>query len=122
MQYNTKFYTNISILAASGTILMYFQLPYPFLTFLKLDASEVPVLLGAFAFGPVAGIVIELIKNILHLFSTQSAGIGELANFIAGSTFAGTAGVIYRKNRTLRGAAWGLIAGTAAMAPNSSIY
>ena len=87
-----------AILTAMAVLLMYLEIPLPFMpVFLKFDFSELPVLIGSFALGPVWGIVIELLKNLIHLPVTQTMGIGELSNFIAGTIYVGTAGIIYHK-------------------------
>ena len=80
--------TVTAILTAMAFVLMYLEVPLPLMPpFLKFDFSEIPVLVGAFALGPVWGIVIELLKNLIHLPFTGTAGIGELSNFITGSLF-----------------------------------
>lgn len=100
----TRTLASIGVLSALATGLMFIETAIPFTpAFLKLDISEVPVLLGTFALGPVAGIFIELIKNLIHfLLATTTGGIGEIANFIVGSAFLVPAGLIYslKKNKT----------------------
>ena len=106
-----------AILTAMAVLLMYLEIPLPFMpVFLKFDFSELPVLIGAFALGPVWGIVIELLKNLIHLPVTQTMGIGELSNFIAGTIYVGTAGIIYRKFLTKKGAAISMAIATLALA------
>ena len=106
-----------AILTAMAVLLMYLEIPLPFMpVFLKFDFSELPVLIGAFALGPVWGIVIELLKNLIHLPVTQTMGIGELSNFIAGTIYVGTAGIIYRKFLTKKGAAISMAIATRALA------
>src|SRR5699024_3647280 len=73
--------------------------------FAKMDLSDLPALIGAFAFGPLSGIIIELIKNALQLLSTSTGGIGEFANFVMGGSFVLVAGAIYHRNKTKK-AAW----------------
>ena len=75
------------IFGALGFVLMLLEFPLPFIipSFIKLDFSEIPALIAAFAFGPLHGILVCAIKNILHLFVTSSAGVGELSNFILGA-------------------------------------
>lgn len=93
-----------AILSAMASVLMYYEVPLPFMPpFLKFDFSEIPVLVGSFALGPVWGVVIELLKNLIHLPMTQTAGIGEMSNFITGSIFVLTAGFIYNKRPTKPG-------------------
>ena len=106
-----------AILTAMAVLLMYLEIPLPFMpVFLKFDFSELPVLIGAFALGPVWGVVIELLKNLIHLPVTQTMGIGELSNFIAGTIYVGTAGIIYHKLRTKKGAAIAMAVSTLVLA------
>ena len=87
-----------AVLTALSSVFMYYEVPLPFMPpFLKFDFSEIPVLIGSFAIGPIWGVVIELLKNLIHLPMTQTAGIGEMSNFITGSIFVVTAGLIYNK-------------------------
>ena len=102
---NTRKIAVTGIFTAMAVVLMYLEFNLPFMPpFLKFDFSELPVLIGSFALGPLYGVVIELLKNLIHLPVTATAGIGEMSNFITGSIFVGTAGFIYRKNRTRKGA------------------
>lgn len=106
-----------AILTAMAVLLMYLEIPLPFMpVFLKFDFAELPVLIGAFALGPVWGIVIELLKNLIHLPVTQTMGIGEFSNFITGVIYVGTAGLIYRKFRTKKGAAISMVISTLVLA------
>ena len=93
----------IAMLSAVSAVLMMFEFPIPFLAppFIKMDFSEIPVLVGTFAMGPLAGVVIELLKNILHFvtYGTTTGGIGELSNFFIGCAFAVPAGIFYRKRK-----------------------
>jgi riboflavin transporter FmnP len=119
---NKKMSTNtlikMSVLSAIAVILMYLDFPIlPAFPFLKVDLSDVAALIGALAFGPLAGVVIEAIKNVLILLvkGTTSIGIGELANFIIGISIVIPAGFIYGRNRTRKAAIIGLLAGTVTM-------
>lgn len=112
----THWIAKTGILTAVAVVLMYLEFPLPLMPeFLKFDFSEIAVLLAAFSMGPLTGIIVELLKNLLHLPATHTGGVGELANFIIGSAFVGTAGMIYRYNKTRRGAYIGMICGTLAM-------
>ena len=107
------------VLSAIAFVLQLIEIPLPMImpSFIKFDFSDLPALIGAFAFGPVCGIVIELIKNVLHaIMASGSFGIGELSNFMLGAVFTGVAGIVYRYNRTKRGAVICSVAGAAAMA------
>jgi len=108
----------ISVLGALAFIIMLFEVSIPFFPgFLKMDLSDVPPLLGSFALGPMAGVIIQLIKNILHVVirGTHTAGIGELSNFILGSIFVFTAGSIYFMNKDKRHAVIGMAVATLMM-------
>ena len=97
--------TSTAILSAMAVLLMYLEFNLPFMPgFLKFDFSELPVLVGAYALGPGYGVLIELLKNLIHLPATGTAGIGEASNFLTGSIYVFTAGSIYKKNRTRKGA------------------
>jgi riboflavin transporter FmnP len=113
----------ISILSAMALILSLIEFPLPiFPDFLKLDISDVPAILGAFAMGPVAGVMIELVKNILHfIFKNSSYGIGELANFIVGASYVYVSGIIYKTGKSRKTALIGLIAATITMGIVASI-
>ena len=106
-----------AILTAMAVLLMYLEIPLPFMpVFLKFDFAELPALIGAFALGPVWAVVIELLKNLIHLPVTQTMGIGELSNFVTGVIYVVTAGLIYKKIRTRKGAAISMIVSTIALA------
>lgn len=96
----------IGIFSAISAVLMLFEIPMPFApSFYKLDLSDLPAVIGGFAFGPMTGVMIEFIKILLNLIlnGTQTAFIGELANFIVGCSYVLPASIIYifRKNRQI---------------------
>lgn len=104
----------IALLAAIATILMFIEIPLiPMFAWLKLDLSEVPVLLGAFGYGPLAGVIIEGVKILLHLLlkGTQTGGAGEIANFLIGISLIVPASYIYVKNKSKKTAIIGMIIG-----------
>ncbi|MTI71981.1 MAG: ECF transporter S component [Firmicutes bacterium] len=112
---DTKTMIKISVLSVIAFLIMLLEIPMWFTpVFLKVDLSDIAPLIGAFALGPFAGVVIEFIKNILHitLRGTTTMGIGELANFFVGSVFVYTAGVIYHKNKSFKNAIIGMALGT----------
>lgn len=105
------------VLAAAAFVLQYLEIVIPFMpSFIKFDFSDLPALLGSFALGPVSGVLIELIKNLLHSAVSRSFGIGEISNFILGAVFVAVAGAIYRKHKTKKAAIIGSVAGAAVMA------
>ncbi len=94
-----------AVMGAIGAILMYVEFAVPFMPgFIKVDFSELPALITTFALGPWYGVLVCLLKNLLHMFATNSAFVGELSNFILGAVFVGTAGVIYKYKKTRVGA------------------
>ena len=96
----TRTITQVAMLGAVAGVLMNFEFPIPFLapSFYQLDFSEIPVLIGSFAMGPLAGVLIELVKILVHLVTkgTITAGVGDLANFLFGCAYVIPAGLIYR--------------------------
>lgn len=120
----TRNLVKISVLGAIGMILMFFDLSVWFAPpFLKLDISDLPALLGAFAIGPMAGVLIQLLKNILSLLieGSGTGGVGELSNFIVGSVYCYTAGFIYYRNKSFKSAVIGLICGVILMSITASL-
>ena len=86
----------IGMLSAISFILMFLEFSIPIMpSFIKLDLSELPALIGAFAMGPVEGVLICLFKNLIHLMRTSTGGVGELSNFILCAVFVFVAGLIY---------------------------
>ena len=107
----------IAMLAAVSFVLMLFDFSVPFMpSFIKMDLSELPALVGAFALGPVSGVAVCLVKNLLHLFITSTGGVGELSNFMLGAVFTGVSGWLYQRNKTRKGAFIGALAGAVCMA------
>ena len=93
-----------AMLAALGVILQMFEIPIPIIpSFIKLDFSDLPGFIGAIVCGPWAGVLITLIRNVIHIFTGASAGIGELSNFILSSSFVLSAGLIYKKMPNIKG-------------------
>ena len=114
---NVRAMTMTGMLSAIAFLLMFFDFSVPFMpNFIKMDLSELPALIGSFALGPVSGVAICLIKNLLHLMKTTTGGVGELSNFILGATFVFTAGMIYKYKKNKKGAIIGSLVGAIAMA------
>lgn len=114
----------IGVLGAAAAVLMLFEIPLWFAPgFYKLDFSEVVVLIGSFALGPAAGMMIELVKVLVNLLinGTMTAGIGEIANFIIGCSFVVPASVIYAKHKDRKHAVIGIALGTLFMATAGSL-
>lgn len=97
--------TATAVMAAVSFILMLLEFSTPLTPgFLKFDFSDLPALITAFALGPVWGVAVELIKNLLHMPFSHTSCVGELANFIVGASMVLPAGLIYRKSKTRGGA------------------
>ena len=112
--FTTKQITKIAILSAVAFVLMLLEFPLPIApSFYKLDLSEVAALIGGFALGPAAAVVIEALKNVLNLLftGTSTAYVGEFANFLVGCAFAVPAAMIYKKKKTKKNAVIGLCCG-----------
>lgn len=108
--------TMIGMLSATAFLLMFFDFSVPFMpAFIKMDLSELPALIGSFALGPVSGVAVCLVKNLLHLLKTSTGGVGELSNFILGATFVYTAGMIYKYKKNKKSAIIGSVIGAVAM-------
>ena len=108
----TRRIVGCGVLTAVAVVLQYIEISIPIIpSFIKLDFSDLPELIGAFAYGPVVGVLIALLKNLIHMAVSQSGFVGELSNFILGVVFAGVAGLIYNRKKTKKNA---LIAGVIA--------
>ncbi|MDD3368929.1 MAG: ECF transporter S component [Lachnospiraceae bacterium] len=107
------------MLSAISFVLMFLDFSVPFImpTFIKLDISELPALVGAFSLGPVYGVIICLIKNLINfLVRTTTGGVGELSNFILGAVFVYTAGLFYKRKKAKKTALIGATVGAVIMA------
>ncbi len=104
------------LLAAVSSLLRFIEAPIPiFPSFLKIDFSNIPALLGGFAMGPWVGLAVLLIKNIVYLPFSSTGGVGEIADFIVSACFILPAVLVYRYNKSFKGALWGMALGTAVM-------
>lgn len=114
---NIRYMTVTAMLSAVAFILMFLDFSVPFMpSFIKMDLSELPALIGAFAMGPACGVIVCLIKNLLHLLITTTGGVGELSNFILGALFVLPAGFIYKRKKNRKRAVAGALTGAAVMA------
>ena len=107
-----------AILSAVATVLMFVSFPIPFLSppFVKMDFSELPALLAAFSMGPISGLMVCLVKNLINLLFTTTSGVGELCNFLLGACFVIPTGLIYKARKTRSGALLAAGIGAVAMA------
>ena len=106
------------MLTALAIVLQYIEFPVPMLVppFLKMDFSDLPELIAAFVIGPVWGVAVCFLKNLIHIPFGSTGGVGELSNFLLGAVFALTAGLIYQRNKTKKTALLACGLGSLAMA------
>lgn len=115
---STRKIAMIGMFSAIAAVLHVLDFPIPFAPeFYKLDFSEIPVLIGTFAFGPVAGVMMEFCKILLKLIfkGTSTAFVGDLANFIIGCSFILPASIIYLNKKSKKTAIIGAVTGTVCM-------
>ena len=117
-KFKTRYLVATAMLSAIATILMYLEFPVAFVipNFIKFDFSDLPALLASFSMGPISGVLVCLIKNVIHLLVSQSVGVGELANFLMGASFVFVSGLVYSKNKTKKGEFIGALLGALASA------
>ncbi len=116
-KFDAHFITSTALLSAIAFILMFLDFSIPIMpSFIKVDLSELPALIGSFAMGPVCGVLVCLIKNLLHLTITSTGGVGELSNFVLGAAFVLPAGLIYKHKKNKKNAIIGSFVGAACMA------
>ena len=118
-QQTTAYIVKIAMLSAVAFLLNLIDFPVPLMpSFVKLDISDLPALLGSFALGPVAGVLIEVLKNVLKLIvrGTSTQFVGELFSIVMGGVFVVVAGLIYKAKHTRAGAVIAAVVGAVAMA------
>ena len=114
--------TMTAMLSAIAFVLMFLEFSVPIMPpFIKMDLSELPELIGAFAMGPVSGVAICLIKNLLHLLMSTTGGVGELSNFLLGVCFVLPAGLVYQRRKGKKSAIVGAMLGAVLMAAASIV-
>lgn len=112
----TRYIAFTAIFAALSTALMFLSFGVPFMpSFLKLDFSEVPALIASFSLGPVSGIIVCLVKNLINMTASTTGCIGEISNFLLGCLFVVPAGLIYKYKRNRLGALIGSLVGAVVM-------
>lgn len=112
---STKQIATIGICAAISFVLMFVKFPVVYLGFLELEVSDLPAILMTLIYGPVAGVFVELIKNILHLATTSTGMSGELSNFLVSLGYVLPLGLIFHYTKGKRKLLTGLAAGTAGL-------
>ncbi|SBW07536.1 Membrane protein-like protein protein [uncultured Eubacteriales bacterium] len=114
--FTTNYMVKVAVMAAVARVVMLLEFPLPiFPSFLKLDFSDLVPLIGSLAMGPLAGVLIELVKCLIHVINTTTGGVGDLANFVVGAVYVWSVGFFYQRHKTKGGAVLGLAVGTLAM-------
>jgi len=111
---NTMFnLTRCGLLSAMAVILFYIEIPV--VAFYKLDLSTLPAILAGFAMGPWQGLAVIIIKNLVHMLGTSTACVGELADILMSCAFVIPASLIYRRQKSRKGALKAMLLGSVAM-------
>ena len=105
----------IGVFSAIAFLLQMIHLPFKIGGFLEIEFSDIPAIIISFALGPLAGVLVEFIKNLLHLIVTSTGGVGEFANFLVNGAFVFTLGIVYGTNKTKKNAVFALTAATAVL-------
>ncbi len=107
-----------AMLAAISAILIEFpKFEVPLMpSFISFDFSDFPAVMASLTMGPISGVFVCLIKNLIGLFSTSTGGVGEISNFILSCALVIPAGVIGNKIHTYKGAIIGTLIGCVSMA------
>lgn len=109
--------TVTAILGAVAAVLQLLEFGVPIMPgFIKMDFSDFPALLAAYSLGPWSGVGVCLIKNLVKLLTTSSAGVGELSNFLLGCLLVIPAALIYKHKKTRGYAFLGVVIGAICMA------
>lgn len=111
--------TKMAMLVALSIVLVFFiHFPiFPAVPFLEYDPADIPILIGSFAFGPVAGIILTAVTAIIQglSVSAQSGPYGIIMHIVATSALVLVSGIIYSRGKTKNRAVIGLVCGTLAM-------
>jgi len=113
MKWDVRTLTRVAVLAAVSSVL--YMIEIPVVAFYKLDLSNMPALLGGFAMGPLAGVLILLVKDLTGLLHSSTGGIGEIADLLMGAALLLPAVLVYRAKRSRFGAIIGMLIGTVAI-------
>lgn len=96
--FSTREMVTLALLSALAFALMMIHLPFKYLGFLELEFSDIPAVIASLVYGPAAGIVVELIKNLIKaITATTTAGVGELANFLISACYIFPLGYLYKR-------------------------
>lgn len=109
---NVRFLTLTAILSAIAVILQYLEFPVPLMpSFVKFDFSDLPAILAAFLVSPLSGVAVCVLKNVIHMAVSMSAGVGELCNCLLGIAMVIPAWLIYKVKPSKGTAALAMLGG-----------
>lgn len=113
--FTVRFMSRVAIFGAIAAILycvpfLKFKLPF-FLSFLEMRFDEIPAFIASFAYGPLCGTLVLLVKTIIKLPFTSTATVGEWLDLLYGLALILPASIIYQKHRTFKGALVGIVVG-----------
>lgn len=116
MKFKSRKLVMTALLSAIASVLMFVSFSVPFMPFfIKMDVSELPALIASFAIGPLSGVMVCLIKNLVNVTQTTTGAVGELSNFLLGVCFVLPAGLIYKYKKNRVGALVGSVCGAVVM-------
>lgn len=110
--FTAKSLTSIGAMAALACVLMFIKFPIAYIGFLELELSDVPAMLCALTYGPMAGVFVELVKNLIHVMATNTATVGEIANFTISSSYVLGVSLVYKYAKSNKKQLYGYITGT----------
>lgn len=113
--FTTKSLSSIGVMAAMSCVLMFLKFPVAYIGFLELEFSDVPAILCALTYGPIAGVFVELVKNVIHMMATSTAAVGEIANFAISSSYVLGVSLVYKYVKVEKRQIYGYIVGTLAL-------
>jgi len=105
--------TRCGLLSAMAVILFYIEIPV--VAFYKLDLSTLPAILAGFAMGPIQGVAVIIVKNLVHMLGTSTACVGELADILMSCAFVIPASLYYRRHKDRKSALIAMLIGSVAM-------
>ena len=113
-KFGTKQMVRVAVFGAlSGIFYIFIKFPVPFLpSFLEFHFDEIPAFIASFAYGPISGLLVLLIKTLIKLPLTRTLGVGELSDLIYSAVFILPAALIYKRKRNFKGVLFGLLVGT----------
>lgn len=109
--------------AISAVLVLLIRIPFPPAPYLVYDPADIPIFIGAFAFGPLAGVALTFVVSFIQAFVLGGDGlIGFFMHFVATGSFVLLAGYIYKRNKSRKTAVIALICGTILMTVSMMLW